>query len=232
MHKKYKHLFFDLDRTIWDFEKNSHETLSELYTEFNLSSLGVKSFQEFSSLYLKHNEQLWDDYAKGIVDKETLRTQRFHKTFLDFGITDAKLTLKFADCYVLNSPLKTHLHPFAIETLTYLSEKYTLHIITNGFEEVQHIKMKTSGIKDYFLNVITSELAGSKKPGKKIFHYSLYRAKAKSRESIMIGDSLEIDVLGAKNAGIDQVYFNPDKLKHSSDITYEINCLSELMKIL
>ena len=232
MGKKYKHLFFDLDRTLWDFEKNSLETLSELFIEFNLSTLGIPSFQEFSERYLKHNELLWDGYAKGSVDKETLRTQRFHRTFLDFGVDNFELSLGFGDCYVSNGPLKTNLHPFAIETLQYLSDKYILHIITNGFEEVQHIKIENSGIKPYFRNVITSEMAGGKKPGKKIFHYSLYRAKAKSKESIMIGDSLEIDVMGAKNAGMDQVYFNPEKLKHHSNITYEISCLSELMRIL
>lgn len=230
--KKYKHLFFDLDRTIWDFEKNSTETISELYAEYDLPSRGIDSLQKFTQHYLFHNEQLWEAFAKGLIDKDTLRTNRFHKTLLDFGVDDDELAFNFSNRYIFKCPLKTNLQPYAIETLTYLSKKYSLHIITNGFEEVQHIKLKNSGIKDYFLNVITSESAGSKKPGKKIFHHSLYKAKAKSKESIMIGDHLEIDVLGAKNAGLDQVYFNPLNLQHQFDITYEINCLSELMKIL
>ena len=230
--KLYKHLFFDLDRTIWDFEKNSSETLSELFVEYDLTERGIDSYQKFTEQYLFHNEQLWVAYSKDLVDKETLRTHRFHKTFLDFGVNDYELALNFSKCYISKSPLKTNLEPYAIQALTYLSKKYSLHIITNGFEEVQHIKLANSGIKDYFLNVITSDLARSKKPSKKIFHHSLYRAKAKTRESIMIGDHLEIDVLGAKNAGLDQVYYNPGNLKHNSDITYEINCLSELMEIL
>jgi putative hydrolase of the HAD superfamily len=137
-----------------------------------------------------------------------------------------------AEDYLRICPLKPHLMPNAIKTLDYLHQKYTLHIITNGFEEVQHIKMSTTGLDKYFQCIITSEAAKYKKPHPSIFDYALAKAQTSSSQSLMIGDSLESDVLGAQAIGMKQVYFNPKKLAHSENPTHEITDLVALMDIL
>ncbi|MDQ3191079.1 MAG: YjjG family noncanonical pyrimidine nucleotidase [Bacteroidota bacterium] len=228
---KYKHIFFDLDLTLWDFDKNSTEALYELYNELDLKNKGVSDFDTFISGYKIHNELMWEGYRKGTVTKEELRTDRFHKALLDFGINNRNLAIEIGDGYLNKSPFKTHLFAHAVETLEYLSENYKLHIITNGFKEVQFLKLENCGIRRFFQQVITSECAGFRKPDKRIFHYSLYRAKAKTKQSIMIGDHLDIDILGAKNACIDQIYFNPKQNPHKEIITYEIDCLKRLKDI-
>jgi putative hydrolase of the HAD superfamily len=227
----YQHIFFDLDLTLWDFEKNSTEALTELFDELEISSKYSVDFQAFVEVYLKFNETMWDQYRNNQITKEELRVQRFHQSLLYFGINDKKLSENLGDGYIAKGPLKTNLFPFAVEVLDYLASKYKLHIITNGFAEVQEVKLVNSGIRQYFQNVVTSESAGYKKPDPRIFHYSLYRAKAKSKKSIMIGDHLEIDCVGARNAGLDQVYFNPKKASHREMVTYEIDCLSRLKDI-
>lgn len=228
---KYKHLFFDLDKTLWDFESNSSQTLNELFIKYNLTQKGVSSSEDFIESYRMENDLLWEAYRKNLIEKEALRYDRFNKVLIRFGIDDSILCSEMAEEYVIQAPLKTALFPYTIETLTYLHEKYSLHIITNGFEETQHIKLHQCGIKQYFQEIITSEKAEAKKPEKLIFDYSLNLVNAKREESIMIGDDLEVDLMGAKNAGIDQIYFNPQKLKHYRNLTFEINCLSELRNV-
>ena len=230
--KDYKHVFFDLDRTLWDFETNSFETLSELAHKYKISEKGVVSIDEFISRYVKINELMWDKYRKGLIDKNTLRYQRFHEIFENYGIRDRKLIEDFGNDYLSVSPLKTNLFPHCIEVLHYLNQKYSLHIITNGFEEVQHIKIKNCGIGHYFDHIITSERSGFKKPDLRIFQYSMDVVNAKTSNSIMIGDSLEADIVGARNAGIHQVFFNPCGDVHTEEVTYEIKSLKELTNFL
>lgn len=230
--KDYKHIFFDLDRTLWDFEANSHETLSELLLKHKLLEKGVESASDFITEYLIINEQLWDEYRNGSIDKNTLRYDRFYRTLLKFEIDDRSLSQDIGNDYVALSPLKTGLFPDTIEVLNYLSDKYNLHIITNGFEEVQHVKIKNCGIEKYFDQVITSERAGFKKPDVRIFEYSLQTANTSATNSLMIGDSLEADIIGARNAGIHQVFFNPEKESHSEKVTFEICGLKELLNFL
>jgi putative hydrolase of the HAD superfamily len=228
---KYRHIFFDLDLTIWDFNRNSAEAINELFDELKISEYGNITVEEFIPVYRHYNEILWDQYRKGLVEKDDLRLLRFQQSLSHFGINNIRLATEMGDGYVEKGPAKTYLFPFALESLEYLQEKYKLHIITNGFQEVQFLKLENSGIRKYFDQVITSEMAGSKKPDRKIFHYSLYRAKAKSKQSIMIGDHLEIDIDGARNAGMDQVYFNPEKKQHREKPTFEIDCLGKLRDI-
>jgi putative hydrolase of the HAD superfamily len=228
---KYEHLFFDLDLTLWDFDANSKEAINELFLEHSLELKGIASCEEFIKKYKVHNERLWDEYRKGIVDKAHLRVQRFNLTLKEFGINDLTLAESIGEGYVQKSPLKTNLFPHAIETLEYLQQYYVLHIITNGFEEVQYVKLENTGLKKYFNEVITSEQAGIPKPAKQIFDYSLNRAGTSAEKSIMIGDNLEIDIIGAKNAGMDQVYFNHGGVSHSENITYEIKSLKDLQGI-
>ena len=228
----YEHIFFDLDHTLWDFEANSKEAFFELYDKYKLSERGIRSMDEFLSHYFLINEKLWDDYRKGIIVKHQLRYDRFHLAFEKFGINDAQLTTNFSDDYVNSAPYKTNLFPHAIETLEYLKEKYILHIVTNGFEEVQYLKMKNTNLDKYFSQIITSERSGFKKPDIRMFEFSLNEAKADKTKSLMIGDSLEADIIGARNAGLNQVYFNPHQNAHEEDVTHEIRSLKELVGLL
>lgn len=229
---RYDTIFFDLDHTLWDFNTNSQEALSEIVSKHQLLNKGIPSLQHFLREYFAINEKLWEDYRKNIISKETLRDDRFHQALKKFDIDDFELASSISDDYVKSAPYKTNLFPDTIEVLEYLNEKYSLHIITNGFEETQHLKLKNSKIDHYFDHVITSERSGFKKPDERMFHFSLRHTNARSETSIMIGDSLEADVLGAKNAGMHQVYFNPEEKKHEEELTHEVKGLKELIGIL
>ncbi|MCX6294820.1 MAG: YjjG family noncanonical pyrimidine nucleotidase [Bacteroidetes bacterium] len=228
----YETIFFDLDHTLWDFEKNSSEALSELIVKFELLQKGVSSIDNFLNEYFIINVRLWDDYRKNIISKETLRYDRFHQALKKFEIDDFELAKAIGNDYVAIAPFKTNLFPYSIEVLKYLKNKYTLHIITNGFEEVQHLKLRNSDLSTYFSEVITSERSGFKKPDERMFRFSLDLTKAKVETSLMIGDSLEADIIGAKNVGMKQVYFNPLGNPHEEELTHEIKSLDELMTIL
>jgi putative hydrolase of the HAD superfamily len=229
---KYSSIFFDLDHTLWDFETNSRNTLLEAYDIFKLKEIGIADFGLFFKLYQQINDELWDEYRKGWISKEKLRDERFNRVLNKHFVNDEKLANKIGEFYIMQCPQKSNLFPHTMETLAYLDAKYSLYIITNGFEEVQEIKLKVSGLKPFFKRVITSEKAGYKKPHPTIFNYALGRANAKNAESIMIGDNIETDIKGAKAAGIDSVLFNPHKNRHNTKATYEISCLSELKQLL
>ncbi len=231
--KTYKHLFFDLDHTLWDFEKNSAATLKVLYQDFNLVDKGIPDFETFCSVYERHNDKMWDRFRKGLIRREELRWKRMWHTLIDFKIGNEKLAHDMSEIYLEKLPNQGLLMPFANEVLQYCFDKnYKLHLITNGFENTQWQKMRTSGIDHYFDAVITSESSNSLKPHNGIFQYALQQTAATKEESLMIGDALDIDVLGARNFGMDQVYFNPAQKSHNDTVTYEINCLSELKEIL
>lgn len=230
--KKYKHIFFDLDHTLWDFDKNSSETLLELYQTHNLQSLGVKSFESFLTAYRERNTMMWDEYRLGKIDKATLRDKRFVFTFWDLGLDPDTTPLGLSADYIRLSPARNHLFPHSHEVLTYLKEKYKLHIITNGFEEAQHIKLEASDLKKYFEEIIISEHTGFKKPDIRIFEFAQKLTGATPDDSIMIGDGLEVDVLGALAAGWDAVFFNPNGIQHSENLKYEIVSLDQLQSIL
>jgi putative hydrolase of the HAD superfamily len=228
----YQHIFFDLDHTLWDFKTNATETLWELSDKYKLLEKGIGSVEVFIDNYISINDYLWEDYRKGTISKEQLRFERFHQTLKKHKIVNIDLCNKLSDDYISLCPSKTNLFPNAIKTLTYLKEKYSLHIITNGFEEVQHIKLKNCKLNPFFSEIITSERAGHKKPDIRIFEYAMNSTNAFPEECIMIGDSLEADIIGARDAKINQVYFNPDKNSHSENVTHEISNLYELTNIL
>lgn len=229
---KYRHLFFDLDHTLWDFNENARLTLHELYHHLELENAGVTNFEQFLKVYLEHNEQLWEKYRNGLMKADELRWKRMWNTLYSFGITNEELARNLGQRFLDLLPMRNILFPDAVETLQYLKNKgYQIHLITNGFEETQHCKLRNCGIANYFIEVITSEGSNSMKPKKEIFDYALARAKALHHHSIMIGDSIEVDIKGAINAGIDQVYVN-----HTGDVctikpTYMVNSLKELTKI-
>ena len=232
MVKQYKHIYFDLDHTIWDFDKNAEETLHELYLLHKLADIGLNSADLFIETYTANNHRLWREYHIGNISKEQLRQARFNQTFLDLGVPPDVIPVGFEDAYVRLCPTKTNLFPHAHETLSYLQSKYTLHLISNGFKESQDVKIGNTGIGKYFQHIVVSELVGVNKPDKAIFQYALDVAGAQKHESIMIGDSLEADVYGALNFGIDAIYFNPFNADKPDDVPVQINHLKELTVLL
>lgn len=230
--KNYKHIFFDLDHTLWDFETNSKLALQQIYRELELLSKGVKDFNDFHKRYISINDRYWALYHNQIVSKEKLRVGRFYDTLKEFGLHDELLAEKMAQRYIQISPKMTALFPDAFDVLQYLQEKYSLHVITNGFAEVQWIKLEHSGLKPFFEHIIISEEVGTQKPDKAIFELAMNRATTSSDHCIMVGDNFNTDIVGAKNAGMDQVFFNPKKNRKRDNVTYEIAALLELKQIL
>jgi putative hydrolase of the HAD superfamily len=230
---KYKHIFFDLDRTLWDFDNNFIETFKEIFIKFSLEQNGIPSLEAFTKTYTEHNDRLWDLYRNDKISKEELRDTRFIITLNDFGIDNVSLANEISEEYIFASPRKGILIPGTIEVLEYLKTKYHLHIITNGFEEIQKVKMEYAGLNGYFENIVTSEEAGSKKPDTGIFNYALEKAGAEVNESLMIGDDFNVDIIGATAIGMDTVFYDP----HNSDMidqeaTYRVAHLTDLLSFL
>jgi YjjG family noncanonical pyrimidine nucleotidase len=229
--KKYTAIFFDLDHTLWDFETNSREALTELHHSYQLERKGIEQ-QAFLAAFKKINTGLWHLYDTGKIKQEVIRLQRFHRIFQEFDVEAYDLSLQFSTDYVNQSPKKGNLLPHAKEVLEHLHPNYPMHIITNGFSEIQSIKMASGGITNYFQSVVTSELAGHKKPSKEIFEFALNKNNLQPHQVVMIGDNLLTDMGGAKNALLDTIYFNPDKVKHETELTHEITSLAELKLLL
>jgi putative hydrolase of the HAD superfamily len=229
--KTYRHLFFDLDHTLWDFDKNADETLRTL---FELHQLGRYNFsvERFIERYTEVNHALWRLYQGGKLSQQQLRDIRFVRTLTKLGVPEAEVPADISRQFTDILPQKAAVFPFTFEVLDYLRPKYQMHLITNGFKDIQYIKLASSGLTSYFGEVVTSECSGFLKPDARMFAHALQLTGARAETSLMIGDNLECDVLGAYNAGIDQVYFNVDKRRHFAQTTYEINCLSELKDIL
>jgi putative hydrolase of the HAD superfamily len=229
---KYKHLFFDLDHTLWDFESNSRQTLAEIYDLLDLRAKGVDDFDRFHKIYLQHNDRLWERYRNGFIKVDELRWKRMSLTLLEFKIGDEALARKMGVVFLDLLPTRKILFPHTKEILDYLStKKYFLHLITNGFEKTQQSKLQNAGLGGYFSDIVTSESANSLKPHKEIFDYALSKSGATKTESIMLGDSLDVDIQGAMNFGIDQVYVNHLNIKPSIKPTFVVHSLKELEDI-
>lgn len=228
----YRHIFFDLDNTIWDFDGSSAEAFRMLYEHFRLHEKGVESLNQFLKNYHQHNDALWALYREGGIEKEVLRSLRFKLTLESFGIREPGLDVELSDFYLHYAPRIVRLEPGAFELLSYLSGRYSLHLITNGFSEVQQIKLSHGRIGHFFEQIITSEEAGAKKPDPAIFRLAIMRSGAHAHESLMVGDDLEADIAGAMAIGMDQVFYNPTGIVANIAPTYEIRSLSELRKML
>jgi putative hydrolase of the HAD superfamily len=226
---KYRHLFFDLDHTLWDFESNSKQTWQQLYLQHGLHEKITPDFDAFYDRYSYHNKRLWDRYHHGFIKQDELRWKRMWLSFLDFKVGDDKLAKQLSDEYLVILPTQKMLFPYTLEIIEYLTAKsYQLHLITNGFDNIQWGKLRSSQIDHCFKEVITSEKAMSLKPHKAIFEYALQGTGAALHESIMIGDNLDADIKGAMDAGLDTIFVNhinePTELKP----TYTIYHLREL----
>lgn len=221
-------VFFDLDHTLWDFDRNSALTFEKI---FRINNVDL-SIIEFISHYERINLKYWKLYREEKIGKQELRFARLNETFetIDFKVEE-ELVHKLSEDYIAHLATYNYLFDNTHEILEYLSMHYNLHIITNGFEEIQHKKLTKSKIHHYFKTVTNSEMVGVKKPNPKIFNYALEYAKANVNTSIMIGDSYEADILGAKDVGMDVVFFDLNKTKVDPSIK-QIDDLMTLKKYL
>ena len=226
---KIKHIFFDLDHTLWDFEKNSKLTFAQLFKEYNIQL----ALEDFLTIYSPINFKYWKLYREEKVSKADLRYGRLKDTFdsLNYTVKDELIHMLSND-YINFLPSNNYLFDGTVELLEYLQPKYTLHIITNGFEEVQNLKLSKSGIKKYFNEVITSEAVGVKKPNPKVFRYALERVNTIPMHRVMIGDNLEADIIGALNCGIKSIHFNLENEQYEQKNYTSVSSLLEIKQYL
>jgi len=221
-------IFFDLDHTLWDFEKNSALAFEEIFKQHDIKV----DLTEFLSYYIPINVKYWELYRKDLISQADLRLGRLKETFelIDFTIDDEKL-LFLSEEYIAHLPKYNHLFDGTIDILDYLNSKYNLHIITNGFHTVQESKLANANIRHYFKTVTNSETAGVKKPNPIIYEHALQVAQTRKETSLMIGDCIEADVLGALNCGLDAILFNENNIEIGHEVK-QINHLLDLKKYL
>lgn len=228
LQNKITDVFFDLDHTLWDFDRNSSLAFARVFAKYDIS-LPLENFlREYEPINLVY----WKKYRDGHINKEALRRGRLADAFAVFDLRfPVEIIDDLASCYIEELPVDNHLFDNTHEILEYLSIKYRLHIITNGFREVQHLKLKNSGINQFFQTVTTSEEVGFKKPHPSVFRAALQKASAAAESSVMIGDNLEADILGAQGVGMHSLYFNCRKEKISKSLN-AIKTLSEIRDFL
>lgn len=228
---KYKYLFFDLDDTLWDFNRSAEEAKTFVFEHFKLKEKGIDSIETFIKNYLPINKVLWDSYRANKIDKQYLNLHRFHDTLKTFGIDDREFAQNMANTFISEVAKEPYVYENTVEILEYLKPNYKMHIITNGFEEVQNPKLAKSGISPYFETVTTCEKSNSMKPLKEFFDFALNQAKATKEESLIIGDDYIVDIVGARNADIDSVWLNPNNADAGFE-TYSITNIIDLKNIL
>ncbi len=229
--RKYRHLFFDLDHTLWDFTTNSRATLAELHGDLGLEAEGVPDAHELIAAYEEVNRELWGRYEQGHIPKEVMRVLRFRTALRGFGVTRRGLAETMSHEYLERCPRRTELFPGVLQLLHDLQGHYRLHIITNGFDEVQRVKLKSSGIDGLFDEVVTSERAGASKPSPLIFAHAQRRTRSLPEESLMVGDNVLSDMLGARQAGWDHAHFAAET-SPDPEATYRIHHMDELRPLL
>lgn len=239
MEKKNKpsDLFFDLDRTLWDFDRNSRDALQEIFEEIAAPVLPKSlNFGNFLRVYESENEKCWKAYREGKITQSELRSLRFRRSMSALNVPDFEgmdaLSESLGSAYVKRAPYRTRLLPDALEVLSVLKKRgHRMYILTNGFEEVQHIKMQNSGLSPFFEKVFTSDALGYKKPHPETFNLCLKLTHSSPREAVMVGDDLECDVLGALKCGWRQVHFNPHGVRHEYQIWRTVNSLKSLLDL-
>lgn len=229
--KHITHLFFDLDHTLWDYDTNAQIVLQDIYQRYEVSAILQVPYEAFSAMFFKVNKELWYAFHKGEINKDAIRKERFSRIFKNCGVPETDLCDKIGQYYLMTCPKQSAVMPDAIMTLNYLSKKYHMSIITNGFDDVQLIKLKASGLKRFFKHVFTPDTIGYKKPAKEIFEHAMKTVQTTNRQTLMIGDNPNTDISGARNSGITPLLYNPTGLTRS-DCQLQIQHLSELMKLL
>lgn len=225
---KYKSLFIDLDDTLWDTCHNNKECLKEIYTDYHFNRYYF-SFEAFYDEYMPNNNRLWEQYRNHEIDRHTLIVERFRYVLRPLGIGDVETVLKINRDFLQRTTTKTRLIPGAVELLKYLRPSYRMFILSNGFREVQSQKIIHSGLASYFERMVLSEDANIQKPHKGIFDFALKNTNSRRVETLMIGDSWDADIVGARNAGIDQLWFNPGNLPvRDFTPTYTVQSLYEI----
>ncbi|MEQ8548929.1 MAG: YjjG family noncanonical pyrimidine nucleotidase [Cyclobacteriaceae bacterium] len=229
--KNIKHLFFDLDHTLWDYDFNARKVLNEMYDLFQLAENTNTSKDGFLKVYFKENAKLWHAYNLGEIDRKHIRDYRFVNVLKACAGSKMDISMEMSHHFIYHCPRQTRVMDGALMTLDYLRQKYRMSVITNGFDDVQEIKLQLSGLAPYFEEVITSETTGHKKPAKEIYEYALGKVGCSAEEVLMIGDNHTADVQGALSAGIRPIFFNPG-LSYKSACEIQIEQLSELMRLL
>ena len=221
------HIFFDLDHTLWDFDKNSILAFDKIFQN-DFPKIKINEFMEH---YVPINQACWKLFQVDAISHEELRYRRLKDSFdaINIAISDAHID-QISEDYIRFLPDFNHLFEDALEVLEYLKERYELHIITNGFAEVQFKKIANSNLEPYFKTITNSEMAGAKKPNPIIFEHALNKANAFKNESIMIGDSIDADVIGALDFGMKALFFNPNQIDVEDSIP-QITTLAELKLI-
>lgn len=229
---KYKNLFFDFDDTLWAFSLNARDAFEEVYHLYGLDRF-FHSFDEFFTIYTQRNDVLWEDYGRGSISKEELNRARFGYPLEQVGVHDPQLVDDYMKAYFRIIPTRSKLMPHAQEVLQYLSTRYRLYILSNGFRETQYLKIEHSGLAPYFRRIILSEDIMANKPRPEIFHFALSATQSELHESLMIGDNFNADIAGARGVGMDQAYYNHRPyVRLPFRPTYEIFSLRDLMDFL
>jgi len=229
---RYTNLLFDLDHTLWDFERNSSEALHEVYNYYDLQRHNSFTSQAFVQKFKEVNAKLWELYDRDEIDRMFIRERRFEMVLTQLGLNKDQVPGDIGDVYLSICPTKGNLIPDAFEVLEYLKDSYTMHIITNGFDDIQDTKLNSSNLRGYFDKIFTSESVGHKKPSTEMFNKAVDMIGVDKRLCLMIGDNIETDIKGAINADLDVVFFNPDQLEHALPVTHEITSLLELKSLL
>lgn len=228
----YKSLFIDLDDTLWAFSENARDTFREVYEQHGLNNY-FNSFEQFYSLYEEQNQKLWQVYGSGKITREELNRQRFLYPLQQVGVDEAGLAKAYSETFFEIIPTKSKLMPFVPQALEYLSSRYRLYILSNGFRELQVRKMKSAGIEHYFRKVILSEDIRVLKPYPDIFYFALSATQTQLKDALMIGDSWENDIAGAKGVGMSQLFYNPLRQRALPfQPTYHMNSWNEIARIL
>lgn len=227
-----KHVFFDLDNTLWDFRKNSKHALEDMFKKHQIKQQLNVNFDEWHEFYYHKNEELWAALRDKLITKEELRERRFKETFYHFNIQDDAYWQTFENEYLQTVTNYNFLVEGAKELLDFLYPNYKLHILTNGFAEVSYRKINGANLMDYFNSVTTADELGVRKPDPKIFELSLSKANAQKHQSIYIGDDYVADVIGANAFGMSVIFFNALSEDHSKAEYPVVHKLTEIQNIL
>ncbi len=228
----YKNLFIDLDDTLWDIHQNGKECLEEIYVDYDYNKF-YPTFEDYYAVYMPSNFHLWSLYRQGSIKKDELIVERFLVPVRQFGINDPAYAKALSDDFLERTTHKTRLIPGTMDLLDYLEPKYRMHILSNGFREVQYQKIENSGLMPYFDKIILSEDAGINKPHPDIFTYALKNTNSRRNQTIMIGDSWDADIVGAHNSRLHQIWFNPTHAQPQGfEPTYTVKSLHEIKDIL
>lgn len=230
---KYKSIFIDLDDTLWAFTENARDTFEDMYHQYRFERY-FQSFDHFMELYVPKNLELWDLYGRHEISKDELNARRFSYPLLQVGVDDPALVKAYSDGFFAAIPYKRKLMPHAMEALEYLSGKYRLYILSNGFRELQEQKMRSAGILHYFRKIVLSEDIGAHKPFPAIFNFAMSATQSEFRTSLMIGDNWKNDVAGARDVGMGQGYYCPDAEPSVLDFqpTFLLRDWEEIEKVL